>query len=195
MTDSVRATTDTAESSHPIVNKLLGAFLAVAVVGLGTSLLLTAVHFLVLPLPDGVSPAGGLIVLSSTWAYVGPLPLALFGVGYYLTMVVLGGLWLETKDDRLELPILGLTGAGLAASAYFVYLQLIPIGAVCPFCMLSAAATATLFGIELVVKYFGGGSVAPPVDGTRIWPPLLVATVALAVLSMYAIGIAPFPEA
>ncbi|SIR76391.1 vitamin K epoxide reductase family protein [Natronorubrum thiooxidans] len=175
------------------VNKLLGAFLGIAVIGWGASIFLTAVHFWALPLPSGIEPEGSMAVITSAWAYVGPIPLALLGAGYYATMLVLGGLWLETKHDLLERGIFLITLGGLGASAYFVYLQLGVIGAICPFCMMSAAATTSLFTIELVVKYLGGGRIAPPVSSTRIWPPLLVAIIGMTVTAMYGLTLAPIP--
>ncbi|WP_165874817.1 vitamin K epoxide reductase family protein [Natrarchaeobius oligotrophus] len=177
------------------VNALLGAFLAVAVIGWGASAFLTAVHFWALPLPSGVEPEGSLAVITSGWAYVGPIPLALIGAGYYVTMIVLGGLWLETKHELLERAIFAITLSGLGASAYFVYLQLGVIGAICPFCMISAAATTSLFAIEVIVKFLGGGRVAPTISSTRVWPPLIVSTVGITVAAMYGITLAPIPGA
>lgn len=175
------------------MNKLLGTFLGIAVIGWGASIFLTAVHFWALPLPSGIEPEGSMAVITSAWAYVGPIPLALLGAGYYATMLVLGGLWLETKHDLLERGIFLITLGGLAASAYFVYLQLGVIGAICPFCMISAAATTSLFTIEAVVKYLGGASIAQPVSSMRIWPSLVVATIAVTVVAMYGITLAPIP--
>jgi uncharacterized membrane protein len=174
-------------------NALLGAFLGIAVIGWGASVFLTAVHFWALPLPAGIEPEGSLAVITSTWAYIGPIPLALLGAGYYATMIVLGGLWLETKSPLIERGIFLITGGGLAASAYFVYLQLGVIGAICPFCMISAAATTSLFAIELLVKSLGGASVAPSVSSTRVWPPLVAATIGITVAAMYGITLAPIP--
>jgi uncharacterized membrane protein len=175
------------------VNTLLGAFLSIAVIGWGASVFLTAVHFWALPLPSGIEPEGSMAVITSTWAYIGPIPLALIGAGYYVTMIVLGGLWLETKHELLERGIFLITLGGLAASAYFVYLQLGVIGEICPFCMISAAATTSLFAIEVAVKGLGGGKVAPAVSSTRIWPPLVVGTIGITIAAMYGITLAPIP--
>ncbi|SDK92714.1 vitamin K epoxide reductase family protein [Natronorubrum texcoconense] len=186
---------ETAQSygTQQYVNKLLGAFLGIAVIGWGASVFLTAVHFWALPLPSGIEPEGSMAVITSAWAYVGPVPLALLGAGYYATMIVLGGLWLETKHELLGTGIFAITLGGLGASAYFVSLQLGVIGAICPFCMISAAATTSLFAIEVIVKHLGGGRVAPPISSTRIWPPLIVATISITVVAMYGLTLAPIP--
>lgn len=190
---TVESTSTSSGMDRHLVNKLIGAFLAVAVIGWGASIFLSAVHFWALPLPAGVEPSGSMEVITSQWAYVGPIPLALLGAGYYVTMLVMGGLWLETKHELLETGIFAITLGGLGASAYFVYLQLGVIGAICPFCMMSAAATTTLFGLELAIKYLGGGRSAPTVAGVRVWPPVFVATIGVTVLAMYGITLAPIP--
>ncbi|WP_290813629.1 vitamin K epoxide reductase family protein [Halovivax sp.] len=195
MAETVTNTGTSEPVENGYVNRLLGAFLGIAVIGWGASIFLTAVHFWALPLPSGVEPEGSMAVITSAWAYVGPLPLALLGAGYYATMIVLGGLWLETKHELIERAVFAITAGGLVASAYFVYLQLGVIGEICPFCMLSAAATTSLFGIELGVKYLGGGRIAPGVDSTRVWPSLIAATIAVTVVAMYGITLAPIPGA
>ncbi|MFP8956881.1 vitamin K epoxide reductase family protein [Natrialbaceae archaeon A-CW3] len=194
MSDTVSTTTATQSyTGQPYVNKLLGAFLGIAIIGWGASIFLTAVHFWALPLPTGIEPEGSMAVITSTWAYVGPIPLALLGAGYYVTMIVMGGLWLETKHELLERGIFLITLGGLGASAYFVYLQLGVIGAICPFCMISAAATTGLFTIEVVVKYLGGGHSAPTISSTRIWPPVVVGVIGITIAAMYGITLAPIP--
>ena len=57
------------------VNRLVRTFIAVAVIGWGASLLLTAIHFWVLPLPAGVEPQGAMAVITSPGACTGPIPL------------------------------------------------------------------------------------------------------------------------
>ncbi len=180
-------------TDNRIVNKLIGVFLGVSVIGWGASIFLTIVHFWALPLPAGITPEGSMAVITSTYAYIGPIPLALLGAGYYATMLILGGMWLTSKNELIEKAILGITVTGLGASAYFVYLQLIVIGAICPFCMVSAAATTTLFTLELVIKYLGGGGTAPSVNSNYVWPPVFAATLLITVTAMYGINLAPIP--
>ena len=175
------------------VNRLIGVFLAVAVTGWGAAIFLTAVHLWALPLPAGIEPQGSLEVVTSSWAYIGPIPLALVGAGYYVLMMTLGALWLTMKDPRLERIMLPVTTIGLLSSIGLVYLQLGPIGAICPFCMVSATATATLFMLELAIKRLGGGIASPPAAAARVWPALFVAAIGMAVLAMYGLTLAPIP--
>ena len=103
-------------------------------------------------------------VMMSDYSYVGPIPLATIGAVYYIGMMAASALWLFTKSELLEKLLLPVTAIGVALSAVFVYLQLFVITEICPFCMVSAAATTLLFFIELTVKKIGGARTAPIVN-------------------------------
>ncbi len=175
------------------INALIRTFIGVAVAGWGASMLLTAIHFWVLPLPDGAQPQGAIEVITSPWAYVGPIPLATIGAAYYILMIAAGATWLHTKDARLERALLPLTSLGVLSSAGFVYLQLVPIGAICPFCMISAAATTTLLILEIVVRKRGGAAAAPRVEAVRVWPVTFFATMAMTVFVLWGLPQLPLP--
>ena len=200
MTQTASAATASAHSGGPqlagddrTINVLIRTFIGVAVVGWGASMLLTAIHFLVLPLPAGAQPQGAIEVITSPWAYVGPIPLATIGAAYYIMMIAAGATWLHTKDARLERALLPLTSLGVLSSAGFVYLQLVPIGAICPFCMMSAAATTTLLILEIVVRKRGGASAAPRVEAVRVWPVTFFATMAMTLLVLWGLPQLPLP--
>ncbi len=190
---SAAVTDPVASGSDRVINRLIRAFIGVAVVGWGASMLLTAIHFWVLPLPAGAEPQGAIQVITSQWAYVGPIPLATIGALYYIVMIATGASWLHSKDARLERALLPLTSLGVLASAGFVYLQLVPIGAICPFCMISAAATTTLLVIEVIVRRRGGAAAAPVVPAVRAWPATFIATMAMTMLVLWAIPQLPLP--
>ncbi|MFP4634560.1 MAG: vitamin K epoxide reductase family protein, partial [Nitriliruptoraceae bacterium] len=150
MTDTMTTPSPTRVGAGPTeggdrtINGVLRAFIAVAVMGWFASAVLTAIHLWVFPLPDGVEPQGAIQVITSDWAKIGPIPLALIGAAYYTVMIAAGATLLHTKDQRIERLLLPVTSLGVLASAVFVYLQFGPIGAVCPFCMMSATATTLL---------------------------------------------------
>ena len=131
---------------------LFGIFTAVAVFGWIVSTFLSGIHFWGIPqIPDGATVSGSLEVITSSWAYIGPVPLATLGAAYYLTTVVLAVWWLDTRHPIIIKLLTPITATGVVASAYFVWLQLVPIGEICPFCMVSAGATVVLFGLELAI--------------------------------------------
>lgn len=191
--DATRETATTRTESTTAVNKLIGAFIAIAIIGWGAASLLTAVHFWALPLPDGAQPQGSMEVITSSWAYVGPIPLATVGALYYVMMITLGATWLVTKHELLERVMLPVTALGVLSSIGLVYLQLGPIGAICPFCMVSATATVLLFTIELVIRSKGGAGIAPRGDATRVWPITFVSAMLMTMVVMYTISVLPIP--
>ncbi len=198
MTDTTTAPTLPEDStstggSDRTVNGLIRMFIAVAVIGWGASSLLTAIHFWVLPLPAGAQPEGPMQVMTSQWAYVGPVPVALIGALYYTAMIAAGATWLHTKSRLIERLLLPVTATGVLASAVFVYLQLGPIGAICPFCMMSAAATTLLFLTEVVIRRRGGSTAAPAVPAERVWPATFVATMAMTLVAMWSLTVLPLP--
>lgn len=92
-------------------------------------------------------------VTTSAYATIGGVPLALLGAAYYLTIFLLTTAYLDIGRPGILGWTARLTGVGFLASVYFVYLQLFVIRAICPYCMISAAASMLLFGLGLVVIY------------------------------------------
>ncbi len=198
MTDSTLQTTEPtapsdAQGGDRVVTGLLRTFIGVAVVGWAASFLLAAIHFWVLPLPASVDPQGPIAVITSPWAYVGPIPLALIGAVYYLAMITAGASLLHTRAAWLERALLPITAIGVLASAGFVYLQLGPIGEICPFCMMSAAATTLLFVIELINRRRGGVGMAKGVPAVRVWPVTFLLTMATTLAVVWALPQLPLP--
>ena len=131
------------------VPKLFGVFIIVALLGWLVSTFLSGIHFWALPLPEGVEPSGSLEVITSDWGYIFGLPLAFLGALYYLTVLSVAGAWVQNRSPVILKGLTLLTATGVVFSAFFVWLQLGPIGEICPFCMVSAAASTTLFILEL----------------------------------------------
>ncbi|MGE5298370.1 MAG: vitamin K epoxide reductase family protein [Acidobacteriaceae bacterium] len=84
------------------------------------------------------------IVLTSKYSVMAGIPLAYIGVLYYLVVLVLALLFLQTQN-RTYLK-LGMAGVllGILFSAYFVYLQIAVIHSICLYCMGSALTTTLL---------------------------------------------------
>lgn len=91
-------------------------------------------------------------VLTSAWATVFGIPLSVYGLAAYLTLVAV--LVLETRIAVVAewgaTIVFLLTLAGLLVSGYLVYLQVVVIGEICPYCMVSAGTMTLLFVISLV---------------------------------------------
>lgn len=107
---------------------------------------LTANHYLALPLPCSLTD-GCDTVLRSPYSMIGPVPLAGLGAAYYILALFLA-VYLYTSEGRDPRParaICFLSGVGVLASIYFIYLQTSVIGAICQYCLGSALTSTILF--------------------------------------------------
>lgn len=91
-------------------------------------------------------------VLSSSYATVAGIPVALGGSIYYFALLVLAAFFLTAHRRELLLAIIATSGVGFLATLWFVYLQLFVLSAICLYCMVSALATTTVFITSLVAQ-------------------------------------------
>ena len=189
----------------PRVVTLFSLFALVAVMGWLITVVLTAIHLFALPaIPPDAPVQGSIEVITSPWAYVFGVPLATLGGFYYLTTIGLALWWFDTRHPLIIKILTPITATGVVFSSYFVYLQLGVIGEICPFCMMSAAATVILFALEVVIlrksvtpslsSMIGDlGGVLSETNYPVILFPVLIGLVTLAGLFM--VLILPLPEA
>jgi len=88
-------------------------------------------------------------VLNSKYSEVFGIPLALIGFLYYTTALIFIFIYTVTNSKKALSFLVKITGLGLVASIYFIYLQLVVLEAICTYCMLSAIITLLLFGLSL----------------------------------------------
>lgn len=92
-------------------------------------------------------------VNTSKWARFLGLPVAGWGVAWYLTTFVLAMVSLQDRfaDSRsMSLVMLLMTGSGLAFSAYLTWLELFVIHAICQWCVVSAVLVLVMFILSLL---------------------------------------------
>src|SRR5574338_966983 len=85
----------------------------------------------------------------SRWATFLGLPVAAWGVGYYLLVLALALAGLGSRfseSSGLSLALVVLTGWGVLFSAWLTYLELFVIHAICVWCVTSAVLALVLFG-------------------------------------------------
>jgi len=126
------------------------ALLLISLLGFIDAGYLTAKHF------QGETPTCSLIkgcdiVTTSQYAEIFGVPVALLGVLYYLTIFILSLIYLDTQNKQVLKIIPGLTVLGLAASIYFVILQLFVIKALCLYCLGSALTSTALFILGMFI--------------------------------------------
>ena len=89
----------------------------------------------------------------SRWASFIGLPVAYWGVAYYVFVLALALAWIQDRwaDSRpLALTLLVVTGWGVIFSGYLTYLELFVINAICRYCVASAVIAVVIFGLVLL---------------------------------------------
>lgn len=125
-------------------------FAVFSILGFLDAAYLTAEHYFGLPLPCSIFQ-GCEKVTTSPYSMFAGIPVALFGAVYYLAVIILTVLYFDTGKTRL-LSFLGrFVFLGLAASLYFLYIQLFIINAICIYCLGSILTSAALFVLGLWV--------------------------------------------
>jgi len=109
-----------------------------------------ASYLTIVELGGGVPVCGPLhgceTVASSKYAWIGPLPVAAYGVMLSMVLLVLALAWIRTDNPNLLDVHYGLSLVGVIFEVYFLTLQVFVIHAVCIWC--------TLYGISLIARFF-----------------------------------------
>ena len=126
------------------------AFVAVSFVGFVDAAYLTVQHYFGTVVPCALT-GGCETVLTSPYAVVGGIPVALTGALYYLALFFGAILYLSNNNRNTACLLSWLTFTGLGVSLYLVYLQVFVIEAICLYCMASAIFSASLFILGRVI--------------------------------------------
>jgi uncharacterized membrane protein len=122
-------------------NKLILYSLIIAFLGFLDATYLTILHYKNI-IPPCTITNDCEIVLTSKYANIGPIPVALIGSFFYLT-VMLVCLILITDYKKMWINVFyALAIAGFVVSLILIFLQIQIIHALCQYCLLSEAASA-----------------------------------------------------
>ena len=139
------------EQSGKIAKLPLAAAL-VALAGLIDAIYLTINHYTGEQVPCSIT-GGCEMVLSSAYAQIGGVPLAIFGAVAYFIAFSLA--ILAAYGNRLMWKLFGLQAILMAGfSLWLIYLQAAVIGAFCQFCLLSALTSLTLCLIAMGSRFW-----------------------------------------
>jgi len=83
-------------------------------------------------------------VVTSPYAVVLGVPVALAGAVYYLTLFLLAVVYVDGRRARFFRLAVFIAFAGFFASLWFVYLQVFILNALCLYCLFSAADSTVL---------------------------------------------------
>jgi uncharacterized membrane protein len=109
-----------------------------------------ASYLSVVELGGGVPYCGPLhgceTVAASKYAWIGPLPVAVYGVFLSLLLLTLAIAWVRSDRPSLLDVHYGLSLIGVIFEIYFLSLQVLVIHAVCIWC--------TAYGVSLILRFF-----------------------------------------
>ena len=94
-------------------------------------------------------------VQTSRWATFLGLPVAAWGVGFYVLVFALATMWSVGSfagSPALGWALLLVTGWGVIFSGWLTYLELFVINAICQWCVVSAILAAVLFVLVVVER-------------------------------------------
>jgi uncharacterized membrane protein len=94
------------------------------------------------------------IVTSSQYSVLFDLiPLALMGVLFYFTALLLGFVVSETNSKKLKFILWTWSGLGVLSSLWFLYIQAFILEAYCFYCLVSIVNTILIFGIVSTILF------------------------------------------
>jgi uncharacterized membrane protein len=120
-------------------------FLTIALLGLADAGYLTWHFYSGIPPPCTIN--GCEIVLTSPYAAIAGIPVALWGVGYYATLVLIVSAALLKKRSSWLIAAFAVTPIGFLMSLYFLAIQAVLLHSYCLYCLASAGISTTLFAI------------------------------------------------
>lgn len=145
------------------------ALLALAVVGTGVAAYLSwvAIDSEQKPFCSGVGDCQA--VQSSEFAEIGGIPIAVLGLGMYVTLLALVAarrFWPAAAEAGLDRPMasatFGVALSGALYSGYLTYLELFEIEAICAWCVTSAVIVTLIMVLSAPDLRVAGGSGARP---------------------------------
>jgi uncharacterized membrane protein len=148
--------------SRKLLNWLVLAFLILSFIGFLDATFLTISHYTSRAVPCVISSFDCNKVTNGPYSTILGIPVALFGVGYYLILFVMTVAYLDRRYQKILLWTSRFTIMGLIMSLWFIFLMAFVIKAFCLFCLLSAFTSITLF----VFKYFTNWAIPPSYKNT-----------------------------
>lgn len=143
---------------------LLGIHPGLILAALDVAGLLIATYLAVVEVGGGVPTCGPLKgceeVARSEYSRIAGVPVAVYGVILSLVLLICALAWWRTDAYGLLLAHYGLSLAGVVFEAYFMYTQVVVIGAVCVWC--------TAYGLSLILRFVIAFAIwirQPPPDG------------------------------
>lgn len=86
-------------------------------------------------------------VLTSDFAYIGPIPIAAFGIGYFVLVMILSILLIQNFQKKAFNILMLLTASAFAAGVGLVSIQAFVLKAFCQYCLAAEFLMTCLFAL------------------------------------------------
>lgn len=126
--------------------------IGIAIVGIFDASYLTIEHLRGVPVQCGILQGCDIVTNSAYSEFLG-IPTAAMGVLYYIFAAGILIAMADMKRVLFAYAFSALSVIGFLFSAWFVYLQLFVINAICIYCMLSATSSTLLFLLGMYILY------------------------------------------
>lgn len=126
--------------------------LAITLFGFIDSAYLAATHYLG-KMPVCTVIEGCDIVAMSKYSTIGPIPVALLGVLFYMFIMIAGIAWIDTKRPVIFKVLPVVTVPAFLFSMWLVYVMFFKIQALCIYCLLSAGSTTLIMLLSLYFRF------------------------------------------
>jgi uncharacterized membrane protein len=137
---------------HSSLDRYLYAMIVLGVIGFALAGYLTYTHFNTAALVCSIG--GCKTVQASAYSTVGPIPIALLGMGMFASLLVLSIVRLLhtpiISAEKASLVSWAMLLAGILYYVYLTYVELFVLNAVCQWCVASSLVALTMFGLESV---------------------------------------------
>ncbi|MBI4089544.1 MAG: vitamin K epoxide reductase family protein [Candidatus Levybacteria bacterium] len=132
------------------------SFLLFAFLGFVDSTFLAVLHYKNITPPCTITQ-GCEKVLTSQYATINEIPIAVLGSIYFTVLIILGILLLQNNKKWLKKAILIFTSMGMVVALILLYIQLVILQALCQYCFLVELILFLLFWASIKV-YFSSSS-------------------------------------
>lgn len=130
---------------------IINLFILISLIGILDASYLTFEHFSINNIICNINDTCN-IVLTSKYAEILGVPLAILGLMYYLTIFINSFLFKITKYTGYKLILLYLPIFSFFFSIWLVYLQLFILNSICIYCMASAIISTMIFILSIMLN-------------------------------------------
>lgn len=127
------------------------AIVILALIGFGDATYITVKHFQGIIPPCSIE--GCEVVLTSSYSEILGIPVSLFGMIFYFTILLSLFIYFDSKKEIfLKIPLV-ISTVGFVGSLYFISIMAFVLKAFCQYCAVSAFSSISIFIVSVYIFY------------------------------------------